>query len=445
MKNKIKYAAISVITLFCVTGHAIADTASNNAVLFDLINQIRVAPFSYALSLGYDAAFLQERNILPETVFSPYLMDEFLNSDAARGNDNMAGKNREILTNGSVYLVTAETGGAVAFFNFMPVRAACKIFIENLFKNELESKNFQHILSTEYVYAGTSITSGVTADHMNAWFCTLHLGSSVLTSEMQLLNMINQIRSEPLKIFEINDEIITVFRENSDKIELFRNEYKPLFLNASLYAAARETSFSVFNGTPIETLINASMERSLYFGYDGQFLQASVVDATYEREDLNSCVNILFSTLMLDEFKSYPENSAVFLTDSRDVGPGIAFLQGEVFDNAVFTIDVGVEIREDAVNLSKIYGLLFLDKDGNSFYSPGEELAKEVVTVYDEELSLLKRVVTDNAGHFSLSLDLNKKYFFKFESVDSIGSSVTKELFISADQFVKLASSPIVP
>jgi len=442
MKNKIKYAAILVITLFCVSGQAISATTSNNAVLFDLINQIRVAPFSYALSLGYDAAFLQERNILPETVFSPYLMDESLNSDAARDNDNMAGKNAEILTNEPVYLVTAETAGVVSFFNFMPVTAACKIFIENLFKNELESKKFQHILSTEYVYAGTSITSGVTADHMNAWFCTLHLGSSVLTSEIQLLNMINQVRSEPWKIRAyFNKDLLDFFQENRYVFNLIGQSFSPLFFDSSLHLAAGFSAFNKLPGTQSDPLV-ANMnplDRSLYFGYQGQSASESTLAIACAKDKAIECVNSLFSDLISEELRIWPEHSLVFSNEFQDAGPAIAVRSEENLDIAGFSLVGGAGNFVSTQALPRVYGILFSDTDRNGVYSPGEELAKENVMVFDQDLNLIRTVVTNNAGQFSLTLDINKKYSFK---ADTETFSATKEIFADSDQFVQLVYSP---
>lgn len=442
MKNKIKYAAISVITLFCVTGHAIADTASNNTVLFDLINQIRVAPFSYALSLGYDAAFLQERNIFPETVLSPYLMDESLNSDAVRDNDNMAGKDTQLLTNESVYLVTAETAGVVSFFNFMPLTAASKIFIENLFKNELENNKFQHILSTQYVYAGTSITSGVTADRMNAWFCTLHLGSSVLTAEIQLLNMINQIRSEPWKIRAyFNKDLTDFFQENISVFNLVGQSFSPLFFDSSLHLAAGFSAINKLPGMQSNPLV-ANMNllaRSQYFGYQGQSASESTVAIACAKDNFIECINPLFFSLISNELSRWPENSLVFSNEFQDAGPAIAVRSEENLDIAGFSLVGGAGSFGNSQAFSRVYGILFSDTDRNGVYSPGEEFAKENVMVFDQDLNLIRNVVTNNAGQFSLTLDINKKYSFKAETETF---SATKEIFVDSDQFVQLVYSP---
>jgi len=440
MKKIKTYTIILLVILFCVCRSALAFMSENEASLLDLINQIRTAPFAYALALGYDQEFLAEMDILPETQFEPYLMDEYLCSSAADSNYSLTGEDKEPVEKLPVHLLTAETGGVVSFFNFMPVEVAFKIVIDNFLRKELETSNFQYILSNVYSYLGISIKAGALENRMNAWFFAVNFGSSTLKSEVQVLNMINQVRSEPWKVQAyIDRKIIDLYHENLNVLYLLRRKYSPLFLNASLHASAQANSFSVLYETYSEATVFTPLERAMDNGYKGGFVQESVVDAAYEKDNLISCVNTVFSTLILDEFKTWPEGAAVFSSDFQDIGPGLSLRSGDDFDRAVLSIYVGtdMDIKEDDVQqISRIYGIIFSDIDQNNVYSPGEEIVRENVVIYGEYLEPIKSVVTDNAGHFSVTLESNKKYFFRAESE---GFSVTKEILLTAsDQFVKL-------
>ena len=441
MLRQIKiYTGILAILVFCVCSSSAADISENQSSLLDLINQIRTAPFSYALSLGYDTKFLEERGLVPDTEFEPYHMDDFLNSRAADSNTPLIGNETEVLEIEPVHLITAETGGVVTFLNFMPANIAGKIFIDYLFKQEIESKNFQYILSDDYLYVGISIESGVTEHRMNAWFLTISLGSSVLKSEGQILNLVNQVRSEPWKIQPYVDKtLIDIFYDHPNIFDLFGREYPPVFLNTSLHLSARASSFYLLNKTypePLAFVIGTSMEWMTHFGYNGASVRESVVAC--EKEDAISIVNTLFSSLVLNEFNTWPEGAVVFSSGFQDAGPGISFRSNEDVNKAVLAFDIGAGVKEADEQISKIYGILFFDKDENYLYSPGEEIAQETVMVCDEDMNPLKSVITDNAGHFSMILESNKNYFFNAEPE---GFSVSAKFFVSTDQFVKLPCS----
>lgn len=488
LKQTKKYSVILMVIFFYLGSYAIADTANNKESLLYMINQIRTSPFSHAVSLGYGDDFLVERGILPETELKPYTMDDFLNSRAADANGrNMAGdaepaENGEPVEIGPVHLLTAEVSFIVSFFNFMSADIAGQFFIDNLFKKELESKENQIILSDDYSWAGIAIEAGVTEDSMNAWFFTISLGSSMLRSEVQVLNLINQVRSEPSMVEEyINTDVIdNIVYDNWSTYHLVQGGYKPLFLNSFLHKSAVSGSFYMLNETYPDSFpltVTAEMspwEMSLYYGYSWDFLDESSVIIVCAKDDSISCVNTIFSYLVLNELNNRPDDAVIFSDTVQDAGPGLAVSSGENFDVVAFSLAVGSNIQENAVELdiqenaadldiqedpgqtSRIYGILFLDSDGNNFYSPGEEIAKENVIVYDEEMNQIQSIVTDNAGHFSITLDSNKSYFFKavlegFSGVSEDSSGAledfygieTDKVFVDTDLFVKLVCTPL--
>jgi len=91
--------------------------------------------------------------------------------------------------------------------------------------------------------------------------------------------------------------------------------------------------------------------------------------------------------------------------------------------------------------MSRIYGVLFSDNDGDGLYAPGEELIQQTVTVYDGEMQEIETVVTDNAGHFSIkTLETNQQYSFT-ATIEEV--QVREDIFITSDQFVKLVYAPL--
>ncbi|WP_041279355.1 hypothetical protein [Desulfobacula toluolica] len=441
MKKQIKlYTIILAMVFLGVHGASLAESSENKETFLDVINQIRTAPFSYALSLGYDSEFLVKSGILPETQFEPYAADDFLTAIAADDNGLMTGEETLASKKKPVHLLTAETGGVVSFLNFMSLDTAFKIVIDYLFRKELDTNKFHHILSNAYSYAGIAISPGRVGGLGNAWFVAIRLGSSELVSEMQMLNLINQVRSDPWKILDYSElNSAEVFNENQSVLYLFTNNYQPLFFDASLRAASGAHSFYVFHGAYPEPSGDTPLERAAFHGYEGGFVQESALIVNFlKEEEGGASVDTLFSSLIRNELKIWPLGSAVFLKDFQDAGSSISFGVGADIDVSVLSFVAGKKISDNE-QISRIYGVLFSDNDGNGLYSPGEELIQQTVKVYAEEMQAVKNVITDNAGHFSMTLDSNKQYSFK-ATIEDV--PVTQEIFITSDQFVKLVYSP---
>lgn len=449
MINIKKYAAVLVMVLPLTCSLAFADISNDELLFFDRLNQVRTAPYSYAIELGYTEEFLATRQIFPETKFDPYVMDEYLNSKSLSINSDII-EDDIIESLDPVFLLTAEKTGMVSFNNFMSPERAAKIFIENQFKKELDEGSFQYILAKGYVYAGVSIRPGRTEDFKNAWFFNITLGSSVLKSEARLLNLINLIRSEPLEIQAYTGkDLFDILSENVNVWYLLSLEYPPLFWEPSLHLAARADVYCRVHGYCPEpetgTTGMTPLEKSLYYGYTGQYVQQSFVMIESPKNNGAVCANDLFSAMMLKELKTWPHEAAIFSWNLKDLGPGISFTVREDKQEAGLSLYAGIRVgndgnQTDAPQIARIYGLLFMDKDGNTHYSPDEEMAKVSITVFNEEFEPVNNSVTDNVGHFSVILDPGRYYYFKAES-DRV--SVMEKIFINRDRFVKLVALPL--
>jgi hypothetical protein len=112
----------------------------------------------------------------------------------------------------------------------------------------------------------------------------------------------------------------------------------------------------------------------------------------------------------------------------------VLFVNGAVYDSAKLTLIAGNEIVEDS-SYSKIYGLIYNDIDENGVYSPGEGAAKETVIIYDKDFEKVKTVMTDNAGHFSVSLLNQKEYTIETGTGET---KAKKDIYLDQDQFFEL-------
>ena len=445
------------MVIWAVYNPAAAISAEDDQVFVEMINQIRRDPYDYASNyLECTPEFLKTRGIEPDTTFDDYTLDDGLTGMAetesqSNADESNAGEDISESEEPPVhrFRLTASTGGVVSFFNFMTRETAFKIVIDYLFKEELDSSNtFDHILSEDYSYAGIAISAGKVGSG-NAWFIAISLRSAELISEIQMLNLINQVRSNPENIWGYtNWNREEVLNQKPALFDLVACEYKPLFFNASLSASASEAE--------------AAPETDAYHGYEGEIVQESEVDVLCLTEEDSRSVEFLFSSLIYYELIGWPLSPVTFLTDFQDIGSSVAFQPGDGIDTSVLSFVVGrndpnYSDDENSTSnddqMSKIYGILFSDNDGDGLYAPGEELIQKDVTVsvYADDvegMKELKTVRTDNAGHFSMTLETNRQYNFVAaidENVQVAWDGNDGNLFITSDQFVKLVYTPTPP
>lgn len=440
-----------------VYGPAAALSAEDDQFFLNRINEIRKEPYNYAIGLGCDPESLSAKGIGPEKSLKPYTLasdltvmaedESQLTADDADDDDDKIPES----TDPPVYCSTASTGGVVSFFNFMSRETAFEIVIEYLFKTELDANRFGHILSEDYAYAGIAISAGKVGSG-NAWFVSICLGSPDLVSEIQRLNMINDVRSDPNNIwkYKYNGTKMNqadVFSRNSGIYDLFAGKYEPIFFNADLSASASQAE--------------TDPETDPYNGYEGEVVQDSGVTIPCEEENSRS-VDFLFFSLLYQELNDWPLGHVVFLNDIQDVGSNVTFQSG---DNDIGLTELSFVVGKNDQNTdngenpdnnndqARIYGLLFSDNDGDDLYAPGEELIQQDVTIsvcVDDVggmPEIIETVRTDNAGHFSSTLEANRKYYFTaiIDGVPVSWEGNDGDHLITSDQFVKLVYKPTPP
>ncbi|WP_287036716.1 hypothetical protein [Desulfobacter sp.] len=456
MKKHLIHTLISAMVFWGVYGPSAALSAEDTESFLKIINEIREDPYNYAKGLGYEHDFLIGKGIYPETKeFKPYETDSDLTQAAVDESASMASEALSESTDPPVYRFSASTGGVVSFFNFMSREEAFIIVINYLFKKELDNESFDHILSKDYSSAGIAISAGKVGSG-NAWFVAICLRSAELVSEIQMLNLINQLRADPEKIWEYTDRNpAEVWGQNI--LELIYSEYNPLFFDASLSEYARAYSSYLLNGTYQDPLSDTqtAMERVAHcgYGYEGDAVQESYVQIPSVAGESSPPVDSLFVSLIYNELIAWPTGYVVFLKDFQDVGFSMSFQEDESYNTSELSFVVGKKAPNASTDENadinneqtvRIYGVLFSDIDGKGLYAPGYELIKQTVKVYDDKMQEIQSAVTDNAGHFFMELPANQQYYFTATIDDVLVSWEGNDgnHLITTDQFVKLTHTP---
>ena len=470
-----------VIFLLPGISPAAVDITDPDMFVFELINQYRTAPFAHAQALGYDAAFLQEKGIAPETVFAPYVLDEGLCTAATAANARAAAAAVDPVPVPPVRRRMIQTGSVFSFSHFMPIETAGSIFVQNLFKTELETGEFTFVLSDAFQYAGIGADPGVVAaSQMNAWFFTLTLGSFERVSEMQILNLINQVRAEPALIDSYLD-LPVLLQQNSRLYHLPNMDFAPVFIDDTLQQLAREDVGGLLSPESVDPdaaapqvsvpTQDAVVPDDSQENYPGVFFETATVAASWEDMTAARPINDLFSALLHNEFSTWPYHAMVFSNRFTRSGVAVNLETVENTGTGIVSFFAGFPVlepfqpepllpetpetflsEETAVSQARIYGVLFTDHDDDYLYSPGEEEVQYVVTVFplddgigdtgglaDITMDPVQTVVTDNAGHFSLELEPGRHWVFEAQKDDQVSRRI---IYIGSDHFVKMNFTP---
>ncbi|MGM0394507.1 MAG: hypothetical protein ACQEQ5_08730 [Thermodesulfobacteriota bacterium] len=417
--------------------------------VFDLTNQYRAAPYENAVALGYDPAGLAEKGIFPETRFEPYRVDEGLFSTAADANVRAAAAEPVEPPPDPDRQQMIQTGAVLTFSNFIPMETAGTLFVRNLFTNELDTGEFRFILSSEFKHAGAAMDPGV-LDGRNTWFTTLVLGSAARVADIQMLNLINQVRAKPELVEKfVSTDLLNLFQQNWRIYYLPHLRFQPVFFDDLLYECARS---DVLTPDDVPDPDQQSMP-SLEDVYPGEFFHTTTVAASWENMADAGPVTELFSTLLINEFATWPYDAVIFSNHYKKAGAFVSLIAGEPIDtgpppgNVVHpgtgTVSVcagtGVTGSAPETEFARIYGIVFADDNDDAIYAPGEELSGETVAVYDIHRNQVAEVVSDNAGYFTVTLAPGQ-YWFEALKAEQV---VRRFIDIEKNHFVKMGFNPM--
>ena len=211
MKRFILYSMIWLGLSLAVVPVQAEEVSETEIYIIELINEIRRDPVSYAQKLGYDTDSLKTQLPWLDSIGGEGLPaltpEDALFEKAAILNQ---GDGEESSTPETEYMVSADTGAVISFYNFIPPKDAALIVIENLFKAELnpDRKDSLYICSAEFDLIGSAFDTGaITATGQNAYFATLVFASaSSVETQEQSSHETNQISQSELS--EANAYII---------------------------------------------------------------------------------------------------------------------------------------------------------------------------------------------------------------------------------------------
>jgi len=420
--------AVSIAVLVTVTfvhPTNASDTDGNDLFIIELINWIRLDPLSYAEGLGYN-----RQSILNDLPWLADLTEEqlplleitqFLKDKATLLNNPDSLEAILVPDASEDYARTGEITGVISSGNFMDPRTAIRIIINNQFKNEIDPGFAGQIciLNKEFDLAGSSFSAGnssLTTLSVNTYFVTATLGSSVLKTRRQTLNLINQVRNDP-------SGSASWLGLNLDE---FSGNYAPLFFEEVLqdfilteFAAMEDYATHVRN-----------------YGYTGHGVSLSSAIEIFPKADANAAVLWIFSSLILNEVKGLTNGSVIFNPYFNETGINYLMVSGNDSDLVKLNLISGLSDSKKA-GYAKLYGLIYRDINLNDGYTPGEGASNRLLSIYDRQtFQRVTTAVTDNTGHFSVSLASNKEYIIQTGSgVDLAGRDI---VLGSSDMFFDL-------
>jgi hypothetical protein len=250
-----------------------------------------------------------------------------------------------------------------------------------------------------------------------------------------------------------------MFRQNQRIYQLPGMQFQPVFFNEQLFEHAVFDALisDELNGVPdtpenLEMTVGAQESVNMYPG--GFF---DTVSAGVSWNDLTDArvVTDLFSALLVSEFSTWPYGAVIFSNHYNQAGIYISVEQGEPQPNpepwklplhpGTGTVSYvgGTEnpqpVTEPGITMAQIYGLVFTDHDGDYIYAPGDEVTQQAVEIYDIYRNPVAGAVTDNAGHFTVTL-VPGHYWFEAWQADQL---VQHLVHVETDLFVKLGFIPV--
>lgn len=432
----IRISIIALLLGLC-TGSAHADggaLAAGEAVLFELINQARENPLATARSLGMDAEkivadFPDMYEILANGL-PPLALSGELRAAAAARTDSMVKERyysgessdgrtlgRRIADAGYVAVETGESFGIVAFANFIEPEEAARLLFEEMFRGEIDPGRMEprNILNPDLEQTGIALGTGTLSLERlsyNIYVVTCDFGAAPDAAGLQLLNLINQARANPLETAaSLGMDTERLLKDHPFLYEVLTEGLPPLAFDARLYRAAR--------GHTLDML------KEGYYSHDspdGRTYEDRIRDAGYEsadsreavglacrviREEPSEAAALFFRRIFTNELKDLlqPGEMTILNPLLKDAGTAIVFgtsalLGGICGDEVVLlTADFGSE-EAGGVFIS---GVTYVDKNGNGLYDAGEG-APAALTVRgpDEVIYSLR---SGGTGYFSLPLE----------------------------------------
>lgn len=395
---------VSGVFLASVQMASAADPDRNNLFGVEWVNLIRRDPLAYAEGMGYNRSnLLGTLPWLEQLVdgVTPVIASAFLNQKAVLLNTDAIESTVPTPTINTDFAYSGDIGGSVLIETGHIPEDAIKVIIDNQFRKELDPKykGKKFILSKVFNRVGTSLRLDTAFSPLqpgNTFFVAVCFASSQLRSEVQVVNMINQVRAQ----------VVTFNPTLALATESLPRPLPPLFFNDVLQSISRE-------GVAANSDFPLSEHHLRFEG--GSVFKSSVIEK-FPKADSDLYALWLFYSLVFNDMPLYPTGKGTFSSSNNSIGSTVSSVTGQAHDFLKLTTTSGGSWLVDN-SVSKIYGVVFRDLNQDDAYGPGEGCADKVVMVFSKNhRKNVGRAVTNNAGQFSVSLPNQTEYIVLVES-----------------------------
>ncbi len=422
----------------------------DDAVLFELINAARRDPLGMAESIGLDREQVLKSlpelneiliNGLPELVFSDRLHRTANDhtADMLENNyyayESIDGLTLDDRLNQAGYSASAsgESLGLIFFNNFIAPEKAVFWMFENMLGDELteDHSGIRTILNPDFQEMAAAVQGGSLQFgrfNANVYMAVCDFARPVEIYELQMNNLINQLRANPLPVvaeygFDASP------KEFPEYETLLIQGLPPLTYDPLLYRAAEELVVDMFENNHFSATTS-----------DGRTLDDRVADTGYvpawmeeSRYRLSTCgesvspaetVSRMFRYLVTRAFQADPDRrqSAMIAPEAEDCGIRIKAGQSAEMGGVcgdyihIMVADFGTrsesedsakntESDKTATGNGQLIGLVYEDTDGNGIYTAGEGLPDLAVTIdQGADSDFAQEIRTNAAGGYSLDL-----------------------------------------
>ena len=156
-------------------------------------------------------------------------------------------------------------------------------------------------------------------------------------------------------------------------------------------------------------------ERIRATGYNSMFWGESLGGVTFIKIiSAEKAAHIIYEDLLMDAFSQGPEGTPLLDPLLRDIGlclgGGQLLIEDSWYNAYILVCDLGCVQEAVPDGQGILFGRLFADVDGNGLYSPGEELAGELVFFFPFDFSMSLFTYTFSDGSFFFSSTGDKGY-----------------------------------
>lgn len=371
-------------------GQVFAQDRDIQQITLDIVNEIRLDPLGYAESRGFDRqALLSAHAWLGELIaqgMPQVAADDYLSARAAT-----QGESPE-QTPWQEPAVSGEVSGSVSFPNFISPGDAVRIFLNYRFERELgtDFTGRRLLLCADLENVGMALYAD--SESSLSYNITICFGSSDKKANVQMMNMVNQLRADP-------GHTAIVF---SLETLAAAPPCPPVFRNSSLADVAGQS-------LGLDRAGLASMAAEL--GYSGQIVEEATLMQPLAKNNDNLQVLIGFMSLVNQEVSAGSEKELLLNQQVDELGIFFSLYDMAESDYLQLGMVGGGTAAIDDTESSKIYGVVYSDPDFNEFYTPGEGVADRKVSFFRKDTQeKITTVLTNNAGQFEISLPYGLEY-----------------------------------